>query len=403
MKSSLPKALHDLEGKPLIYYVLKELSGLKKYIKQIIVVVGHKGGLLRRSISGEFKGIDFITQKSLCGTASAVKCAKNKANYKNVLILCADIPLITKDTLSDFISFSLKKKLSASLITAYVNAKNELGSVLRDEKGVAKGICEAIDLDKPQLSKEVNSGIYYFQKNILFNNLNKIKKNAKKKEYFLTDIIAILYNKGIKAVPYLLKESEEILGINNKRDLAIAAKIMRQRILDYFIEEGVKIIDPDSTFIQEGVKIGRNSVIYPFTFIEKDVIIGSNCSLGPFIHLRPGTSVADNSELGNFLEVKRSKIGRRVKMKHFAYVGDTMIADDVNVGAGTVVANFDGKLKHKTYIKKKAFIGSDTVLVAPVTVGEGGVTGAGSVITKNVKPKTVVVGVPARILKKRRG
>jgi bifunctional UDP-N-acetylglucosamine pyrophosphorylase/glucosamine-1-phosphate N-acetyltransferase len=402
MKSSLPKVLHDLEGKSILYYVLRELKALNKYVKQIIVVVGHKGDLVKKSIRADFSGIDFVTQKDLSGTASAIKCVKNKVKNNNVLILCGDAPLITKETLEHFISFSLKKKLSASLVTAYINGKNELGSVIRDSKGWARAITEEIDLDKPQLGKEVNSGIYCFKRKVLFDNLSKIKKNKRKKEYFLTDILEILYKKGIKALPFLLDDSQEVLGINNRRDLGVAAGVIRQRVLDAFLEKGVKIIDPATTFIQEGVKIGQNSVIYPFTFIEKDVIIGSNCFLGPFLHLRPGTRVADNTDLGNFLEVKGSKIGKRVKMKHFAYVGDAVISDDVNVGAGTVVANFDGKLKHKTYIKKRAFIGSDTVLVAPVTVGEAGVTGAGSVVTKNVAARKVVVGVPARVLKKKK-
>ncbi len=401
MKSSLPKVLHDLEGKPLIYYVLRQLKSIRN-IGQIIVVVGYKGELVRKSVLSEFKNIDFVTQKKVSGTASAVKCAKNKVKHKNVLVLCGDAPLITKDNLSDFISFYLKKKLPASVVTAYINGKNDLGALMRDDKGAARAIQESIELNSPLAAKEVNSGIYSFKRDILFKNLDKIKRNKRKGEFFLTDIIGILYDQEIKVVPYVLDEAEEVLGINSKKDLRVACQIIRERILDSFVESGVRIVDHATTFIQEGVKIGKNSIIYPFTFIEKDVIIGSNCSVGPFIHLRPGTRVADNTDLGNFLEVKSSKIGKRVKMKHFAYVGDTTIADDVNIGAGTVIANYDGKFKHKTYIKNKAFIGSDSVLVAPLTIGEGAVTGAGSVVTKNVKPKEVVVGVPARVLKKKK-
>ena len=400
MKSSLPKVLHDLEGRSLIHYVLRELKRLRQ-VKQIIVVVGYKGELVRKSILSEFKNIEFVTQKSVSGTASAVKCAKKKVKHKNVLVLCGDTPLIRKDTLSAFTHFYSRKKLPASLISAYVSGRNELGALLRDERGLARAIQESIELTAPYIGKEVNSGIYAFKRDSLFKNLDKIKRNKQKKEYFLTDIISILYRQGNKVIPYLLDEGDEVLGINCKKDLRKACTVIRERVLDGFIERGVKIIDHDTTFIQEGAKIGKNTVIYPFTFIEKGVIIGSNCSVGPFIHLREKTTVADNTDLGNFLEVKRSKIGKRVKMKHFAYVGDATIADDVNVGAGTVVANYDGRRKHKTYIKRKAFIGSDTILVAPVTVGESGVTGAGSVVTKNVKPSTVVVGVPAKILRKK--
>ena len=231
----------------------------------------------------------------------------------------------------------------------------------------------------------------------------RIKKQHKKKEYFLTDIVEILYQQGRLVDTHTLNTVEEVSGINTQFDLSEARKVMQKRILHRLAGEGVKIIDFQTTLIEEGVKIGQNSIIYPFTFIEKGAIIGHHCSLGPFTHIRGKTSIGNYTQIGNFVEVNRSIIGRNVKIKHFGYLGDAVIEDNVNIGAGTVTANFDGKTKHKTCIKKGAFIGSDTVLVAPVKVDEDGVTGAGSVVTRDVKAKTVVVGIPARVLRKKKG
>jgi bifunctional UDP-N-acetylglucosamine pyrophosphorylase/glucosamine-1-phosphate N-acetyltransferase len=402
MKSSLPKVLHAICGKPLIFYVLKELFSLKKHIKQIIVVVGYQGGEVEKQVKKYFTNVSFVYQDELLGTANAVASVKNKVQHENTLVLCADVPLITRKTLLSFISSFLKKKVDAALITAHMDNENELGRIIRDNKGNISAIREKIELGKNNTNTEINSGIYAFKSTRLFNNLRKIKKNKKKGEYFLTDIIEILYTKAIKIGDYLLRDNEEILGINNQNDLYFAEQILRQKIIEKFIERGVRIIDPRNTYFDEGVKIGRNTIIYPFTFIEKDVIIGRNCVLGPFIRLREGTIIKNNTHLGNFIEVNRSKVGCGVRMKHFGYLGDTTVEDNANIGAGTVVANFDGKKKHKTHVGKGAFIGSDTVLVAPVKVGKGAASGAGSVVTRDVEPYTVVVGVPARTLKGKR-
>ena len=402
MKSSLPKVLHETRGRPMLHYVIGELSSLKKYIKQIIVVVGYKGDLVRKSVNKEFKNVTFVNQKVISGTASAVKCAKPKIRNKNVLVLCGDAPLITKETLARFLKNYTSKKLKFSFITAHLGGENDLGAVVRDSKGFAKAISEKDQASYESRSSEINSGIYAFKRDVLFKNLAVIKRNKKKKEYFLTDLIDILYQKGIRIKPYFLKSSEEVLGINSQSDLSRAEKVIQRRIIERFLEAGVRVLDADSTFIDEGVKIGQGTVIFPFTFIEKDVIIGSNCSLGPFVHLRKGTKVKEGTFLGNFIEINRSQIGKDVTMKHFGYLGDATVGNKVNIGAGTVVANYDGKKKHKTFIDKGAFIGSDTVLIAPVKVGKSASTGAGSVVTKNVKAKTVVAGVPARTLKKKR-
>ncbi|UCG34975.1 MAG: bifunctional N-acetylglucosamine-1-phosphate uridyltransferase/glucosamine-1-phosphate acetyltransferase [Candidatus Omnitrophota bacterium] len=401
MKSSIPKVLHEVAGRPLVYHVLQQLVGLEKHIDQILVVVGYQAKLVEKEIKKHFPGVQCIYQKKLLGTADALRCAKDKVSHDKVLILCGDAPLIRRSTLASLISS--KKKSSCCVVSACKDGKNSLGRIIRDSKGRVKAIREAIELGAGANHREVNSGIYLFDRKILFSNLKKIEKNKKKGEYFLTDIIEILYGQGIPVDSYMLESDEEILGINTQKDLHLAEKIMRSRLLEQYIDKGVRIIDPETTFIEEGVKIGKNTVIFPFTFIEKGVIIGANCSLGPFIHVRGNSRINNDTHLGNYVEVNRSVIGKNVKMKHFGYLGDTAVEGDANIGAGTVVANFDGKRKHKTHIGKEAFIGSDTILVAPVKVGKKGATGAGSVVTKDVKAGTVVVGVPAKILKKRKG
>jgi len=403
MKSELPKVLHELRGKPLIGHVLAQLKKVKA-VKQVIVVTGYKASLVETYVKNNFNGINFVRQHKLEGTADAVKCARDKVKYNNVLILCADAPLITKETISSFILSYKKQNAQCAVMSACVETDNDLGRIIRDDNGSIKAICEKQDLAKYLSGKynlrEVNSGIYAFSKLTLFDNINEIRKNGKKKEYFFTDIVEILYRNNISIDSYLLGNNDEILGINSRRELAIAEKILNARAVEEFMARGVSIIDPQTTFIRDNVRIGKNTLIYPFTFIEKDVIIGSHCRLGPFIHLREGTRINDGVGLGNFVEICRSKVGKTTRIRHFSYIGDAIIGTNVNIGAGTVVANYDGKNKNKTVIGNNAFIGSDSVLVAPLNIGNCAVTGAGSVVRRNVKPKTVVVGVPAKFLKK---
>jgi len=403
MKSHLAKVLHEVSGRPLVYHVLQQLVGLKKHIGQIIVVVGYQAKLVEKEIKKYFPGVQCVYQKKLLGTADALRCVKDRVRHDKVLILCGDVPLVKRSTLASIISSVNKKKSSCCVVSASKDEKNSLGRIIRDSKGRVKAIREAIELGAGADYREVNSGIYLFDRKTLFSNLGKITKNKKKGEYYLTDIIEILYNQGIAVDSYMLESDEEILGINTQKDLHLAEKIMRSRLLEQYIDKGVRIIDPETTFIEEGVKIGKNTVIFPFTFIGKGAIIGANCFLGPFIHVRGNSRVNNNTHLGNYVEVNRSVIGKNVKMKHFGYLGDTSVEDDVNIGAGTVVANYDGKRKYKTHIGKEAFIGSDTILVAPVKVGKKAATGAGCVVTKDVKAGTVVVGVPAKVLKRRKG
>ena len=247
---------------------------------------------------------------------------------------------------------------------------------------------------------EVNAGVYCFQAPVLFEVLREITINPVKKEYFLTDAIALLAGKKHKIETLQTSDPEEGLGINTREDLARSAAVVRRRVLKDWMLKGVTIVDPLTTYIDCGAQIGRDTVIRPFTFIENDVRVGRRCLIGPFARLRPGTRIGNDVELGNYVEVSRSRVGDHCFMKHFSFLGDARVGKKVNIGAGVVTANFDGRNKNTTRIADGAFIGSDSILVAPVTVGRGAITGAGCVVTKGKKipAGSVVAGVPARLM-----
>jgi bifunctional UDP-N-acetylglucosamine pyrophosphorylase/glucosamine-1-phosphate N-acetyltransferase len=273
---------------------------------------------------------------------------------------------------------------------------------MRDKYFSICGIVEEKDADEVQKDiQEINTGIMVFKKEKLSVNLSSIRPNNLKKEYYLTDIIEIFARKNYLVEGLKIKDAREALGINTRAELAKANSIMQKTINDKLMQDGVTIVDPATAFINFGTKIGKDTVIYPFTVIERDVKIGKRCFVGPFAHLREGVGLGDDVTAGNFIEMVRSRIGAKTFIKHFSYLGDSTVGSNVNIGAGTVTANFDGKNKNYTVIKDNVKIGSDTVIVAPVKIGKSAVTGAGTVVIKNVPDKAVVAGVPARILKKR--
>jgi bifunctional UDP-N-acetylglucosamine pyrophosphorylase / glucosamine-1-phosphate N-acetyltransferase len=399
MKSDLPKVLNELCGQPMIYYVLKEIAKLKGRVNQIIVVVGSGASQVKEYLSGAFPGTEFALQSQQLGTAHAVKCALGKVKQPDILLLCADAPLVKAQTLAKMMDEHLKQQCAVSLLTSQCADSPDLGRLLRDDSGNVRAIVEKEGFSDGIPSLEVNSGMYCFETAALKGALKQVKPNPIKGEYFLTDVLGIFYQAGRPAKAHQT-DFDQIMGINSQNQLAKAASIMRSRINEAFMEAGVRFIDPGTTFVDEGVKVGSGSVIYPFTFIEKDVRIGRNCVLGPFIRLRKGTRIADNTHLGNFVEISRCTIGKNVRAKHFCFLGDAVVGNNVNIGAGTVAANYDGKNKHQTHIGRGAFIGSDSILVAPIRIGKAALTGAGSVVTHSVKAGTTVIGVPARPFKK---
>lgn len=402
MKSATPKVLHSICGRPILGYVLDLVKGLKA--NKAIAVLGHQHQEVKKYIPAAIK---IVIQKRLLGTADAVKAAAGQLrNFKGtVLILYADNPLLKKESIKKLLEHHRRNNLDATLLTATIEKPTGYGRVLRDKYGSICAIREEKDADDYEKEiKEINSGIVCFNKDKLFSCLRQVKANNRKKEYYLTDAIGIIYKKGGLVGSVKLPDINEALGINSRLDLSKANKIIQAGINEKLMREGVSIIDPSSAFISYGTKIGQDTIIYPFTVIGNNVRIGKRCFVGPFAHLREGTRIADEVWVGNFLEICRSNIGAKTFIKHFGYLGDSRIGRSVNIGAGTVTANFDGRKKHLSVVKDKAFIGSDTVLVAPVKVGRSAITGAGSVLVKNqnVADNNIVVGVPARILKKRK-
>ncbi|MCM8779578.1 MAG: NTP transferase domain-containing protein [Candidatus Omnitrophica bacterium] len=403
MNSSLPKVLHPICGRPMLVYVLDLVKKLG--IKNTVIVVGHKQDYVKRYLPKNIiKNIKITLQDKLLGTADAVRKAMPalKGFKGAVLVLYADNPLLTIDTAKKLIQHHIENNFSATLLTAKLENPSGYGRILRDTRNcIAKIVEENEANDFEKEIKEINTGIVCFDKGKLTQVLKEIKPQNKKKEYYLTDAVELLYKKGEVVGALKVKEIDEALGVNSQSELAKADKIMRARIIKRHFDNGVRIKDPQSTFIDWDVKIGKDTEIYPFTVIESGVKIGSRCQIGPFCHLRQGTRLGNGVVAGNFLEIVRSQVSDETLIKHFAYIGDTFIGKKVNIGAGTVTANFDGKNKNKTVIKEGAFIGSHTVFVSPVKVGRHSSTGAGSVVTKNsvIGDNTTVIGVPAKILK----
>lgn len=402
MKSHLSKVLHPVCGRPLIQYVFdvaKSVGSLKTCI-----VLGHQNEQVREALG---PGIQIAIQKKLLGTADAVRCAQAAfRGYKgHVLVLCGDTPLLRKPTIRELIRKHKKSGAACTFLTAVVHDSSGYGRVIRGEKGAVLAIREETDAtDYEKNIAEINVGVYCFKSELLFAAIREVALNRNKREFYLTDVVSIFADKSLKIETVETEEAEEGLGVNSREDLAFAEGVLRKRILSDLMLQGVTIVDPQTTYIHADVKIGRDTVIHPCTFIEENVKIGAHCSIGPFARLRPGTRIADHAEVGNFVEISRTQFGSASRAKHFSFLGDSVIGKSVNIGAGVVTANYDGVEKNKTYIADQAFIGSDSVLIAPVKVGRRAVTGAGCVVTKGktVPDGGVIVGVPGKILSKKK-
>ena len=405
MKSDLPKILHPIAGRPMLGYALDLVKGLKPKLQ--ICVLGNKSELVRDYIRKQNNTIKIVMQGRLLGTADAVKKTKPiLKNFRgNVLVLYTDNPLLTLKTLKRLIKRHRDARADITLLTADLAKPEGFGRIIRDRSYNIMQIVEDIQANEYEKQiKEINTGLSCYNKDRLFWALERVKLNPRKKEYYLTDVINISYKRGAIIESLKLDDPEEALGINKQSDLSQAERVTQQRLLKELMDRGARIIDSNSTWVCWDTKIGEGSIVYPFTVIERNVKIGKNCRIGPFCHLRNGVTIDNNSVIGNFVEVSRSKINQGTVAKHFCYLGDSQIGKGVNIGAGTVTANYDGKRKAVTIIKDKAFIGSDTIFVAPVNVGRGAKTGAGAVVTKNqdIPANTTVVGVPAKPLAKKR-
>ncbi|MFA5369467.1 MAG: NTP transferase domain-containing protein [Candidatus Omnitrophota bacterium] len=402
MRSDTPKALCELAGRKMIEFLLDICRSAGT--ARTIVVGGYGIDALKKFLNGS--DAEVIRQKRLLGSADAVKqaAARLKGFSGIVLVLYADTPLLKASTIRRMVKAHVSKNADLTLLTAVVEDAKQYGRIIRDNNGYIRGVSEFTesgDAD-PSLSLEINVGAYCFDAKKLFSGLNSINRNAKKNEYYLTDIVEFFYKNKFKLQACKVNDNEEAVGVNSKDDLSVADEILRRRVFERLAKGRVTIIDRSSVYISDNVRVGRGTIIYPFVVIEKDVRIGPDCKIGPFANLRKGTVLKKGSQVGNFVEVTRSIIGENSRVKHHSYIGDTLIGKYVNIGAGTITANYDGKAKNNTIIEDSAFIGSGTILVAPVKIGRRAVTGAGSVVTKgrDVASGTIVTGVPARRLYK---
>ena len=422
MKSNLPKVLHNLAGKPILNYVLDTVSQLEA--KRKILIVGYKSDRIRELISDK---IEYVEQNEQLGTAHAVlQTKKLLSGFKgNILILSGDVPFLTVKILKRLLKYHKANNFCCTLLSTVLKKPKGYGRIIRDKMGEIKGIIEEVDLstDKKKIT-EINSGIYCFNKEKLFQALEKVSKNNKQGEYYLTDTVKILLGEGLTVGNVIVKDYSEILGINNRLDLANAFQKVYQKTLQDLMLQGVTVVDPNSTFVEQGVKIGQDSIIYPFTIIEKDTKIGSSCligpyshlidadigkgvriwasiiessivkegaNIGPYAHLRPETVVEKGAKIGNFVELKKTIMGEGSKASHLTYLGDTTIGKRANIGAGTITCNYDGEKKNKTIIEDGVFIGSNNSLVAPVKLGKDSYTGAGSTITEDVPADNLAI------------
>ena len=403
MCSELPKVLHPVFGKPVLGYVLEVLAGAG--IKNPYVVIGYKAEEVRAFLKP--LGAVPVLQREQKGTGHAVMMAKSalKRAQGPVLIWPGDMPLVKPETLEKILAAHERSRAHVSVLSCDQENPFGYGRIVREE-GHFAAIREELDATPEERKvREVNTGVYLFDKKVLFEALEKIGQDNRKGEYYLTDTIEILRREGYCVEAFPLASAEEGQGINSQKDLATVTKKINEREIAKHQDRGVTFMAPEQTFVAPGVKIGKGTTIYPWCFIKSGVQIGMHCEIGPFAKLRRGTVIGDGSVIGSFVEVNRSHLGKKVLAKHLSYLGDAVIGDGSNIGAGTITANFDGKNKHQTTIGKNVMIGSNTVLVAPVRIPDGAKTGAGSVVIPKIKIKKgdVVVGVPARpILKKKR-
>lgn len=437
MRSGLAKVLHRLDGQPLINHVCETALSLKP--KSLNIVIGHQGDDVKRAVAAEFgEGkAEFAMQKQQLGTGDAVNSAKSKLRGRDsiLLVLSGDVPLISSATLRALVQKHKRSKAACTILTVEIGDPTGYGRIVRDDAGKFSRIVEQKDASETERScREINSGIYCFDTKKLFRALGKIGDDNAQGEYYLTDVPTILNAAGDVVALFLHNDPNEIEGVNDRSQLAaMEAEIRRRTVRRLMLESGVSFIDPSAAYVSSKAKVGRDTVICQNVTIEgksiigencvlrpgvrivnaeignhteikdnsfiTDSVIGDGCAVGPMAHLRGRAVVSDGAKIGNFVELKKTKLGRGSKASHLTYLGDATIGEDTNIGAGTITCNYDGKNKHETHIGKNVKIGSDTMLVAPVKVGDGAVTGAGTVVTKDIMPNKLVVGAPARTIK----
>lgn len=438
MKSKKAKVLHELGGRPIIAHVVQKALALQP--RKVFVVVGHQADAVEaavRVVIDDDKLAGFVLQREQRGTGDAVMSAREvlqKAD-SNLLILSGDVPLVKEETLRKLVEHHQASGATGTILTVKLENPTGYGRIVRDDQNHFARIVEQRDASADErLIREINSGIYCFDTTKLFAALAQVKPTNQQQEYYLTDAPAILLTAGEKIELFVINDPREVSGINSRAELAEFENLMRRSTIRSLMLAGVTFIDPARAYISAEAQIGPDCVIHPDVTVEGATVIGENCvlrsgsrisnskigdnvtikdhsliidsivesgcAIGPFAHLRMGAYLEEGSALGNFVEVKKSRLGRKSKAMHLTYLGDATIGTGTNIGAGTVTCNYDGKNKHATTIGNNVKIGSDTMLVAPVNVGDGAVTAAGSVVTEDVPSDSLVAGVPAVVKKK---
>ncbi|SFT47805.1 bifunctional UDP-N-acetylglucosamine pyrophosphorylase / Glucosamine-1-phosphate N-acetyltransferase [Selenomonas sp. GACV-9] len=422
MKSKLPKVLHKAAGKSMVQHVIDAAKAAGA--KRNIVVTGFGGDVVREAIGAQ---AEFVEQKEQLGTGHAVMQTADllKDETGTVMVLCGDTPLLTGNLLKKLFDAHVEAGAKATVLTAIMPDATGYGRIIRMADGSVQKIVEHKDATEEERQvKEVNSGIYCFDAKALFASLEKVTNDNAQGEYYLPDVLEILQKQGEKIWAVAADDYESTLGINSRQQLAGAEKILRRRKNEELMAEGVTLMDPDTTYVDADVKVGRDTVIYPMTWLEGNTVIGEECEIGPsirfqnvkagnhvtgqftyahdceledgvilgqFTHIRPNTHLAEGVKIGNFVEVKNSTVGKGSKLPHLSYIGDTDMGSGCNMGCGTITVNYDGKTKFRTKIGNDAFIGCNSNLVAPVEVEDGAYVGAGSTITKKVPSNTLAI------------
>lgn len=430
MKSSLPKVLHPVAGRPMIWHALEAIRMSTNEMP--VVVVGHGAEAVTKFLDGQART---VLQEPQLGTGHAVMQAEAllKGNSDLVVVCYSDMPLLRGETLQALVEMQKTNKGPISMLTVVADDPRGFGRILRREDGTVAAIVEEHSATEEQKRiKELNVGGYCFDAAWLWNALQRIPLSPKG-EYYLTDTVEMAAQDGLPVLATVMDDLEETIGVNTRVHLSEVEAAMRRRINRWHMLNGVTLIDPASTYIEAGVTIGRDTTLFPNTYLlggteigEENMIgpntvirnskIGSRCKVlasdltgawleddvdtGPFARLREGSHLGSHVHMGNFGEVKDSYLHDGVKMGHFSYIGNADIGSETNIGAGTITCNYDGEKKNLTRIGENVFIGSDTMLVAPLELGNGARTGAGSVVTRDVPPDTLVVGIPARAIKK---
>lgn len=397
MKSPTPKVLFDVCGLPSVAHVVRMAQALGATKTAIVVPPDHAA--MRSALGAD---ATFVVQDPPLGTGHAVRLAVEALGSSagnDVIVLCADGPLYRASSLTALLDTMTATKAAAAILTAQVADPSGLGRIVRSTDDGVERIVEELEADAATRAiREINTGILAFRAEEGVPALLSLSNANRKGEYYLTDIVERLRTAGSRVARSTVTDASECAAFNSIAELAEVRRLLRARILREHMDRGVDVVDPSSTHVDVDVEIGAGSRILPFTVITRGVKIGQNCVIGPFAHLQSATVLDDAAEIGNFVEVKRSRVGKKTKAKHLTYLGDAQIGPGANIGAGTITANYDGKAKHGTSIGAHAFIGSGTVLVAPVEVGERAMTGAGAVVRRGTRVGAgeVWVGVPAR-------